>query len=86
MYCDACQKREPVVESSSAIRGPVKVGLLAILDREREHIAFTIAAKKAQTLSCDTFEEIAELVNEVIELEKSLKKVVAIIKMIEEEA
>ena len=73
-----------VGKNGSAIRSSVKFGLTAILDTEKQHILQMIALKKASVFSCHSFDEIARLVDEVLELEKSLKKIDVLIEAVRE--
>ena len=84
MYWDICGRECSKNKSDSAIRGSVKFGLQSILNNELKYLSSTIMDKKAQVSAGGSFAEIAQLVDEIRELEKSKQKVLSIIAMIEE--
>ena len=83
-----CQpaKKESVdtVVSKSGVRASTRVALLDIIGREMTFLSSLASAKRAAVFTCESFDEIASLVDEIRELEKSLDKLNAVYDLLKE--
>lgn len=83
-----CQprKKESVenIVNKSGVRASTKTALLDIISRELTFLSSLIGANRDTVFTCQSFDEIASLVDEIRELEKSLDKLNAIYDMLKE--
>lgn len=84
-----CQpaKTEPVEENivnKSGVRVSTRTALLDIIGREMTFLSSLAGAKRATVFTCESFDEIASLVDEIRELEKSLDKLNAVYDLLKE--
>ena len=83
-----CQpaKTEPAenIVNKSGVRASTRTALLDIIGREMTLLSSLAGAKRATVFTCESFDEIASLVDEIRELEKSLDKLNAICDMLKE--
>jgi hypothetical protein len=83
-----CQpsKKESVnnIVNKTGVRASTKTALLDIIGREMTLMSSLAGAKRAALFTCQSFDEIASLVDEIRELEQSLAKLNAICDMLKE--
>ena len=83
-----CQpnKKESVdnIVDKSGIRASTRTALLDIIGREMTFLSSLAGAKRATVFTSESFDEIASLVDEIRELEKSLDKLNAICDILKE--
>ena len=83
-YETTCVK--PAKSNESVLRESVKFGLLSIVSREQEYVQETINEKKDYICSgkCKSFDEIVQMVDEIIELQQSISKIAELCETIQE--